>query len=273
MGNTPGGASGSPHSKRRFSTQHPPSQASAVRRSSKQAASTARSAPRTEQYNLTKVPRIPCVAMKFPGAADLTTKDVKAVVGAVSYSTSSYCSLTSSYSGNSVDTPFLQQQANLAPALLNAEVTGLGVCEYGRAVFFGHVPAGTRTSREANLDIFRGLTDDERLQSNAQLAKIREAKAHSDKMGDADPVGPSDVLLRVKGIAKSIPKIISERAPRRRSHSDPVVAAAAPAVSLNSVMDVLRTQCLGDGGGMSSRASSGRSGGMGVGHTRGDVMA
>jgi len=168
---------------------------------------------------------LPSPTPSFPICVSLSSVSI---LSAITYSTSSYASLPSSYSANSLTTAFLHQSPLLS-LVFGPAITGEGVVEsHGGASFFGHVPVATGTSREANLNIFRGLGREEGRRRNSQLEKIDDAKLRANGH-DASPSSapssarssaptspasapgaptPSDILLRIKGVAKSVDKII-----------------------------------------------------------------
>jgi len=147
---------------------------------------------------------------------NLTAAEKGLIRTACSYSSSAYASYTESFSFNSIESEHLYQTHNLMPVfndgldlLSSPHSPHSSPHSYGNATFFSHTPQRQPDSRTMNQTIFRGLTRENLAQSNAQLKKIKDAKDHSNSAGDGKASsGDNDVVLKIKGIAKSVDKII-----------------------------------------------------------------
>jgi len=164
-----------------------------------------RSKSKGEETEKTSTPK-PCVAMSFQLMSNLPSGDMAMIKDAASYSTSSYVSLTDSFEDNS----FSDDEILFPLSRHFQDVTKDG---YGEAVFFKHIPEPRVTSRDMNMDVFRAIKKSQAAkQQNAQLHKIAIAKAEADKGGEKEKGAmegeTKQYELKIKGFAKSLPKVI-----------------------------------------------------------------
>lgn len=148
----------------------------------------------------------PCVAMSFQLMSNLPSTDMDMIKDAASYSTSSYVSLTDSFEDNS-----FSDEEILYP--LSRHFQDVAKEGYGEAVFFKHVPEPRISSKDMNMDVFRGIKKSQASkQENAQLRKIKVAKEAAEKGGEKEEGAKEEESkqyeLKIKGFAKSLPKVI-----------------------------------------------------------------
>ena len=112
--------------------------------------------------------------------SNFPSNDMEMIKDAASYSTSSYVSLTDSFEDNS-----FSDDEILYP--LSRHFEEVAKDGYGEAVFFKHVPQPRVSSRDMNMDIFRGIKKSHASkQQNAQLRKIKVAKEAAEKGGEKE---------------------------------------------------------------------------------------
>jgi hypothetical protein len=134
----------------------------------------------------------PCVAMSFQLMSNLPSHDMEMIKDAASYSTSSYVSLTDSFEDNS-----FSDEEILFP--LSRHFENLDKDGYGEAVFFEHVPKPRISSRDMNMDVFRGIKKSQAAkQQNAQLRKIEVAKEVADKGGEKEMGAEEEEMKQVR---------------------------------------------------------------------------